>query len=91
MEYGDALEAIIRKIVREELEASAPTITVAPPTQTLSEKEFCERVGISPRTAQRLRKRGRLPYYAPTPGRVRYTVEHVTEFLQSNERKRKRR
>lgn len=89
MEYGEALEAIIRKIVREELAASVPIVAPSLTPETFSEPEFCRRVGISTRTAQRLRKRERLPYYAPTPGRVRYTNEHVTEFLKANEKVKK--
>jgi hypothetical protein len=56
MEYGEALETIIRKIVREELAASSPGVAM-PPTQTFSEDEFCKRVGISKTTARASQKR----------------------------------
>lgn len=90
MKYGDELEAIIRKIVREELAANVLEVMGAPLPQTLSEKEFCERVGISRDTAKRLRDRGKLKF-AQVGRRVLYTPGHVTEFLESSERKRKRR
>jgi len=89
MEYGDALETIIRKIVREELAASAPRVA-APPTQTFSEDEFCRRVGISRDTAKRMRDKGRLKF-TQIGRRVLYTQDQVAEFLQSNEKQRKRR
>jgi len=90
MEYGDELEAIIRKIVREELEASAPKMMAASLPETFSEDEFCKRVGISKTTARDYRRNGKLKF-TQVGRRVRYTPEQVAEFLQSNERKRKRR
>jgi len=89
MEYGDALEAIIRKIVHEELAASAPVVA-APPTQTFSEDEFCKRVGISKTTAREYRRKGKLKF-TQIGRRVLYTQDQVAEFLQSNEKQRKRR
>lgn len=89
MEYGNTLEAIIRKIVREELAANVPEVMAAPLTQTLSEKEFCERVGISRETARLLRGKGQLKF-TQIGRRVLYTPEHIAEFLQSNEQKRRR-
>jgi len=90
MEYGDTLEAIIRKIVREELAASSQEITTAPPTQAYSEKEVCERVGISRETAKKMRDKGRLKF-TQIGRRIVYTDEHITEFLKANEKMRKRR
>lgn len=88
MEYGEALEAIIRKIVREELAASAQGRADAPPTHTLTEREFCERVNISPDTAKRLRDKGKLKFIQ-AGRRILYTPEHVAEFLKANEKLRK--
>ena len=51
MEYGEALEAIIRKIVREESAASISGVATQPTPETFSEQEFCARVGIALRTA----------------------------------------
>jgi excisionase family DNA binding protein len=89
MEYGDVLEAIIRKIVREELAAQSQGITAAPLPETFSEDEFCKRIGISKTTARELRRKGKLKFMQ-IGRRVLYTPDHVSEFLQSNERKRKR-
>lgn len=90
MEYGEALEAIIRKIVREELAARAPGVAVPSTPELMTEAQFCERYHISRDTAKRLRDQGRLKFL-PIGRRIYYAPEHVAEFLQSNEKKRKRR
>lgn len=55
--------------------------------QTMTEAEFCHRVGISRTTAWQLRKRGKLPYYR-LGAKIMYGQEHVREFLESIEHKR---
>ncbi len=47
---------------------------------TLSEREFCETVGISRVTAWRLRLAGRIAY-CRVGNKVRYLPRHVDEFL----------
>jgi excisionase family DNA binding protein len=47
---------------------------------TLTEKEFCERVGISRTTAWRMREAGKLPHRR-IGRRVLFTVEDVRTFL----------
>lgn len=55
----------------------------------ISESEFCEKLGISVRTAQRLRKAGRLGYVRVTPGgkrgRVVYSDADMAAFLNQRE------
>ena len=53
---------------------------------TLTEREFCDRVGISRMTAYRLREAGRLSY-CQVGDRVLYLPKHVDEFLASVERR----
>lgn len=55
--------------------------------QTMTEAEFCRRVGISRTTAWLMRKQGRLPYYR-LGAKVMYGQEHVEEFLRSIERRK---
>lgn len=57
-----------------------------PTKKTMTEQEFCQRVGISRLTAYRLRKAGKLPYYR-IGSRVLYAEQHVREFLASCERR----
>ncbi len=52
---------------------------------TLTEKEFCDQVGLSRITVWRLRKAGKLSYLQ-IGGAVKYTSRHVEEFLQAHER-----
>jgi excisionase family DNA binding protein len=53
---------------------------------TLTEREFCRRVGISRMTAYRLREAGRLPY-CQIGDRILYLPRHIDEFLSSVERR----
>ena len=53
---------------------------------TLTEREFCDRVGISRMTAYRLREAGKLSY-CQVGDRVLYLPKHVDEFLSSVERR----
>lgn len=52
---------------------------------TLTEEEFCERVGISRTTAWRQRNAGKLPH-CRIGDKVVYLPRHVDEFLTSCER-----
>lgn len=51
---------------------------------TLTEKEFCEVVGISRVTAWQLRKAGKLPH-ARIGSRVLYTPAHIQRFITAHE------
>jgi excisionase family DNA binding protein len=51
---------------------------------TLTEKQFCEKVGISRMTAYRLREAGKLSY-CRVGDKVLYLPRHVDEFLASVE------
>jgi excisionase family DNA binding protein len=53
---------------------------------TLTEKEFCERVGISRMTAYRLREAGKLSY-CRVGDKVLYLPRHVDEFLSNCEQR----
>jgi excisionase family DNA binding protein len=53
---------------------------------TLTEKEFCQRVGISRATAWRMREAGRLSH-CRVGDKVLYLLRHVDEFLQNCEQK----
>jgi len=53
---------------------------------TLTEREFCDRVGISRMTAYRLREAGKLSY-CQIGDRVLYLPKHIDEFLASVERR----
>ena len=53
---------------------------------TLTEREFCVRVGISRMTAYRLREAGRLSF-CQVGDRVLYLPKHVDEFLASVEKR----
>lgn len=55
---------------------------------TLTEKEFCPRVGISRVTAWRLRNAGKLSF-CRIGGKIMYLERHVEEFLKNNERRGK--
>lgn len=57
---------------------------------TLTEQEFCEKVGISRTTAWRMREAGKLPY-CRIGDKVVYLPRHVEEFLTSCERRPKQR
>jgi predicted DNA-binding transcriptional regulator AlpA len=52
---------------------------------TLTEQEFCTRVGISRTTAWRERKAGRLPF-CRIGDKVVYLPRHIDEFLNNCER-----
>lgn len=52
---------------------------------TISEREFCQAVGISRVTCWRLREAGKLAYLR-VAGKVRYAPRHVEEFLTACER-----
>jgi predicted DNA-binding transcriptional regulator AlpA len=56
---------------------------------TLSEQEFCERVGISRTTAWRQRNAGKLPH-CRIGDKVVYLPRHVDEFLANCERHARR-
>ena len=51
----------------------------------MTEKEFCNSVGISRVTAWQLRKAGKLPH-CRIGLRVLYTPAHVEQFLAAHER-----
>lgn len=51
---------------------------------TLTERQFCEKVGISRMTAYRLREAGKLSY-CRIGDKVLYLPRHVDEFLASVE------
>jgi predicted DNA-binding transcriptional regulator AlpA len=51
---------------------------------TMSEREFCETVGISRITAWRLRERNELPH-CRVGNRVLYLPRHIDEFLAAHE------
>lgn len=53
---------------------------------TLTEREFCSRVGISRITAWRLRVRGLLTYIR-IGSKILYTERHIQAFLESCEQK----
>jgi len=53
---------------------------------TMSEAELAERLSISRVTIWRLRRRGKLPYYR-VGRKIRYSEQHVAEFLASCERR----
>ena len=53
---------------------------------TLTEREFCQRVGISRATALRMRVAGRLPH-CRVGDKVLYLPRHVEEFLQRCEQR----
>ena len=55
----------------------------------LTEKEFCLRVNISRVTAWRLRASGKLAFFR-IGSRVRYSPQHVAEFLGACERRARR-
>ena len=55
------------------------------PKVTLTEKEFCQAVGISRVTCWRLREAGKLTYLR-IGGKIKYTPRIVEEFLASCER-----
>lgn len=52
--------------------------------ETMSEKEFARRVGISRITAWRLRRAGKLSHYR-IGTRILYGERHIAEFLQRHE------
>ena len=53
---------------------------------TLTEKEFCERVGISRITAWRLRDAGKLPH-CKVGNKILYLPRHIDEFLSAMEQR----
>lgn len=57
---------------------------------TLSEEEFCSRVGISRTTAWRMRNAGKLPY-CRVGDKVLYLPRHIEEFLTNCERRSRQR
>jgi len=59
-------------------------IASPPEKVTLSEEEFCKRVGISRTTAWRQRNSGKLPY-CRIGDKVLYLPRHVDEFLANVE------
>jgi predicted site-specific integrase-resolvase len=54
--------------------------------ETMSEKEFSRRVGISRITAWRLRRAGKLSHYR-IGTRILYGEQHIAEFLQTHEQR----
>lgn len=52
---------------------------------TLTETEFCKKVGISRITAWRLRNAGKLPH-CRIGSKVLYKPEHVEQFLTAHEK-----
>lgn len=55
---------------------------------TLTDREFCQAVGISRITASRLRKQGKLPH-CRIGSKILYLLRHVDEFLASHEIQKK--
>jgi hypothetical protein len=53
--------------------------------ETMTEQEFCDRVGICRMTAFRLREAGKLPH-CKIGRRILYLPRHVYEFLDTCER-----
>lgn len=51
---------------------------------TLTEKEFCEAVGIHRVTAYRLRLKGKLPH-CRIGAKIVYLPRHIEEFMQLHE------
>jgi excisionase family DNA binding protein len=56
---------------------------------TMSEQEFCSRVGISRITAWRMRQAGKLSHYR-VGNKVLYGLNHIEEFLSNCECRAKR-
>jgi excisionase family DNA binding protein len=56
---------------------------------TLTEQEFCKRVGISRTTAWRMREAGKLPF-CRVGDKVIYLPRHIEEFLTNCEHRAKR-
>jgi excisionase family DNA binding protein len=52
---------------------------------TLTEDEFCEKVGISRMTAYRLRQKGQI-VFCRVGIKILYLPEHVEQFLKSREK-----
>lgn len=82
---GEELEALIRRIVREELEAREQSKQIEPAKLFYTEPEFCKLVGIGETTAWRLRSTGELKF-SQVGRKVLYLPEHVTEFLKGREK-----
>jgi excisionase family DNA binding protein len=61
-------------------------IPTANDKSTITEKEFCSRVGISRMTAYRLREAGRLSH-CRIGDKILYLPRHIDEFLASVERR----
>jgi predicted site-specific integrase-resolvase len=57
-----------------------------PEKLTLTEKEFCDRVGICRLTAMRMRQSGKLPY-CRIGNKILYLPRHVEEFFANCERR----
>jgi excisionase family DNA binding protein len=55
---------------------------------TLTEQEFCTRVGISRTTAWQMRQNGKLPHFK-VGTRILYSPRHVEQFLLAFERNTK--
>jgi excisionase family DNA binding protein len=53
---------------------------------TLTEKEFCEAVGIHRVTAYRLRMKGKLPH-CRIGTKIVYLPRHIDEFMQLHEQR----
>lgn len=60
------------------------SVTINEETVTLTEEEFCHRVGISRVTCWRLREAGKLAYLR-IGSKIKYTPQIVEEFLNSCE------
>jgi len=66
------------------LEAKGIVMSEMNQRATMTEKEFCERVGISRVTAYRLREAGKLPHIR-IGRKVGYLPKHVDEFFEAHE------
>ena len=53
---------------------------------TMTEQEFCERIGISRVTAWRMREAGKLPH-CKVGNKILYLPRHIDEFLENCERR----
>jgi excisionase family DNA binding protein len=83
---ADFVEQVVRaEVARQLADHAAQQPAPVNMDHTISEKELCARLGISPRTAARLRARKRIRF-VQVGRRVRYTPEHIAEFIRSNER-----
>lgn len=74
----DANTEAIARLINEIIESNSHHISY-------SEKEASERLGFkNPDTLSRLRRRGRISY-SNFSGRIRYTPQHLDDFVKKHE------